>query len=241
MNSYFEIYGTRIKYEDIKSFRIEQKEYIYRPTYKEKDTGLLKAFSKMKYEFYTMQPYAAILDENEWKSALKGYRPLGFAEAVGKDLVGGVVVAVGDKLRLKAIRSKQYVCRNQAGRIFKTYLEDIPALLIRSDGKFSDVRKDDELYPLLGEPIAPAINIIHALTIKADEDYIFYGNGVQIEDIGKEYERIKIEMDLYEEHKGTPVIEQKHIGLPQLPKVGLFKKEKGTLQTQKSNNANKEK
>lgn len=80
-------------------------------------------------------------------------------------------------------RSKKYWCQNQTGRIFQTYIEDIPALLVRNDGKFSDVHKNDELYPQLGEPIAPAINTMHALVIKADEDYIFYGNGIQVDNI----------------------------------------------------------
>ena len=183
MDGYFELLGTLIKIAAIKSFRIEQREYIYRPVYREKEKTLLNRFSSQKYEFYQMQPYAAIINENERKSAVGGIHTKNLAEAMGKDIFEGVVTTIGDKFNLKAFRSKKYWCQNQTGRIFQTYIEDIPALLVRNDGKFSDVHKNDELYPQLGEPIAPAINTVHALVIKADEDYIFYGNGIQVDNI----------------------------------------------------------
>lgn len=67
-----------------------------------------------------------------------------------------------------------------------------------SDGKSSDVHKDDEIYRYLGEPIAPAINIVHALLINTKEgNHIFYGNGIQIENIEREYERLKYVMGEY--------------------------------------------
>ena len=50
--------------------------------------------------------------------------------------------------KANTLTSRKYVCVNQAGRKFTTYLEDIPALLMRQDGKASDIHKNDELYPL---------------------------------------------------------------------------------------------
>jgi len=41
MSDYFEIFGTLIKMNDIKDFRIVQKEYIYRPTYIENEKTLM--------------------------------------------------------------------------------------------------------------------------------------------------------------------------------------------------------
>lgn len=195
MTDYFDICGTPIKFEEIKSFRIVQKEYIYRPTYMEGEKTFLNR--NRRYNFFGMQPYAAIIDENEKHSSLKEYKAKDFKESIGKDIIEGVITTIGDKFHIKAINSRKYLCVNQAGRKFTTYLEDVPALLMRQDGKASDIHKNDELYPLLGEPIAPAINIIYALQIIAKEKYIFYGNDIQIHDVNAEYERLKFELNEY--------------------------------------------
>ena len=223
VDGYFEIHGNPIKLSEIKDFRIVQREYIYRPSYKEKENAFLRAFSNKKYDFYMMIPYAAILDEREWKSAMSSYKAKGFKDSLGKDLIEGAVGMIGDKLNIKTFKSKKFKCMNTAGRIFMTYLEDIPALVYRNDGKISDVYKNDEIYPDLGEPIAPAINEVHALKIKADEEYIFYGNGIQVEDIKYEYERLKHELSL----AGVAQVKEKaNRGLPkfkipqlQIPKL----------------------
>ena len=195
MTDYFDICGTPIKFEEIKSFRIVQKEYIYRPTYMEGEKTFLNR--NRRYNFFGMQPYAAIIDENEKHSSLKEYKAKDFKESIGKDIIEGVITTIGDKFHIKAINSRKYLCVNQAGRKFTTYLEDVPALLMRQDGKASDIHKNDELYPLLGEPIVPAINIIYALQIIAKEKYIFYGNDIQIHDVNAEYERLKFELNEY--------------------------------------------
>ncbi len=195
MTDYFDICGTPIKYSEIKNFRIVQREYIYRPTYIENEKSFLNR--NHKFTFFKMQPYAAIVDENKKHSAVEDYKAKDFKESLGKDFVEGVVTTIGDKFHIKAISSKKYVCVNQAGRKFTTYMEDIPALLMRRDGKASDIHKNDELFPLLGEPIAPAINIINALQIIGKETYIFYGNDIQINDINAEYERLKFELNEY--------------------------------------------
>ena len=104
--------------------------------------GEKQLFSRnRKYNFFGMQPYAAIYDENEKHSALKEYKTKDFKESVGKDFIEGVITTIGDKWHIKAITSRKYVCVNQAGRKFTTYLEDIPALLMRQDGKASDIHK----------------------------------------------------------------------------------------------------
>ncbi len=218
MADYFDICGTPIKYSEIKSFRIVQREYIYRPTYIENEKSFLSR--NRKYSFLSMQPYAAIVGENDKHSSLDAYKAKDFKESVGKDLIEGVITTIGDKFHLKAINSKKYVCVNQAGRRFTTYMEDIPALLMRLDGKASDIHKNDELFPLLGEPIAPAINIVDALQIIAKENYIFYGNNIQVYDINAEYERLKFELNEYakdnERNKGINRIK---LSVPKFPNL----------------------
>ena len=111
MKQYFEIYGNRIRLDEIKDFRVIQREYIYRPSYKEKPNSLMKTFSSKKYEFATMIPYAAIIDEEEYKSALGKHKPKGFVEAVGKDVFMNTADVLGSKLRIKRMRSKKYKCK----------------------------------------------------------------------------------------------------------------------------------
>lgn len=223
MTDYFDICGTPIKYSEIKSFRLVQREYIYRPTYMESEKQSF--LRNKKYNFFGMQPYAAIYDENEKHSSLKEYKAKDFKESVGKDFIEGVITTIGDKWHIKAITSRKYICVNQAGRKFTTYLEDIPALLMRQDGKASDIHKNDELYPLLGEPIAPAINIVYALQIIAKENYVFFGNDIHLHDVGAEYERLKFELNTYNEEIKTAKSLKSKISLPKFPDIKL-KKEK---------------
>ena len=240
MSDYFDIYGTPIKYSSIKEFRIVQREYIYRPSYVETVFTEQKFMIKStytKYVFEKMIPYAAIMDESDRRGVFGGIKAGAFKEAVGKEILGDIRETVGEKFNVKAIKAKKYKCINQAGRILTTYLDEIPALVMRTDGKFTDVSKDDAMYTMLGESIMPAINMIHALVIQADQQYIFYGNGIQIENIQAEYERLKFELDQYNSEKKnqkklfgkskTEGIEEKPVKeIPAFPKLSLptFKK-----------------
>lgn len=221
MKEYFDIFGTEIKVSEIKEFRIVQKEYIYRPTYVEEEKSLKNALTGKRIKFFGMQPYAAIDGGGKNQLATSEYKAKDFKESVGKDLVEGVITSIGDKFNIKTIKSVKYQCVNQAGRRFTTYLEDVPALLMRVDGKASDIRKDDELYFKLGEPIAPAINIVPALVIRTKEqDFIFYGNGIQLQDIQADYVRLKTTMDEFRETKQS---EKKSLS-SFIPKINLPKK-----------------
>lgn len=235
MTDYFDIFGTPIKYSEIKSFRIIQREYIYRPTYMEGEKTFLSR--NRKYSFFGMQPYAAIVDENEKHSAMKEYKAKDFKESLGKDLIEGVITTIGDKFHIKAINSKKYVCVNQAGRRFTTYLEDIPALLMRLDGKASDIHKNDELFPLLGEPIAPAINIVYALQIIANDKFVFFGNDIQLHDVNAEYERLKFELNAYNQEIESIKKENKRkLSVPKFPEFKIGKKHSQSLTENTINN-----
>lgn len=205
MDELFYIMGTRIPIASIKDFQIVQREYIYRPTYIESGSGI---FGK-RYRFYKMQPYAAIIGDTEKNSAMSQYDARTLKSSIVKDVFEDIRTTVGDKFNIKAIRATKYQCINQTGRTFTTYLEDVPALIMSADGKASDVHRNDELYSKLGEPIAPAINIVNALLIKAKEKYIFYGNGIQIEDIASEFGRLKEAVDSYNAEKKSKALGSK--------------------------------
>ncbi len=69
MPVFFEICDTNIRLDTVKNYRIIQREYIYRPAYREITTTRMKVFSSVKYEFIDMVPYAAVIDEKEYKVA----------------------------------------------------------------------------------------------------------------------------------------------------------------------------
>lgn len=194
---YFEIYGTQIPLSSIKNFRLVQKEYIYRPSYREVTQTFLGFATKSKYEFAEMIPYAAILDDDEYTLATKKARAITVKDSVIKDVAVGLISQAATRFNIKELKYKKYKCVNIAGRVFECFLEEVPAVIVRGDGKISEVHKHDELYSLLGESIAPAIYFVPAIQISADEDYTFYGNNIQFQDVVPEYNRLKIEMEQY--------------------------------------------
>lgn len=222
MAEYFDIYGTRIPVDSIKDFRIIEVEFIFRPMYHEIKKTMISALSGKKFEFVAMQPYAAIIGQQGQKSALGEYKAKDFKEALGKDLSGAVIYTIADKLKLKAFKHQKYQCLNLAGRAFTTYLDDVPVMLTWNDGRIAEVNKEDPLYASLGESTTPGIQYVPALLIKANENYCFYGNGIQLIDASYEYTRL---MSVMEEHKNQK--SQRRIGgkgkqaLPQLPKFHL--------------------
>ena len=183
----FDICGTHIPLNTIKDYRIIQREYIYRPAYGEKESSFRKFISTQKYEFREMVPFAAILKDDEYKLAVKKAKAKTIGESILKDVAVGVTSTLASKFNIKELKYKKYHCKNAAERTFDIYLEDVPAVVIRNDGKISDIHKDDELYVHLGEPIAPTILMVPALAIYASEDYIFYGNGIQLQNVEDAY------------------------------------------------------
>ena len=118
---------------------------------------------------------------------------------------------------------------NTSGRIFERTLDEIPAILYRDDGKQSEVFKNDELYAKLGEPIAPTIVTVPALIITVkDGNYIFFGDGIQIDDIENEYERLKFGIKVVKEMQRRKNLDTSENNqnlldtiLDQIPKIDL--------------------
>lgn len=197
MNDEFEIYGTHIPFSAIKNYRMVKREYIYRPAYKAKTTSLKSLFSNCKYEFYQMIPYAAIISDDEYTLATKNAKTNTVGESIIKDIAIGVISSVSSKLNTKELKYKKYKCENIAGRQFTTFLEDVPAVIIRDDGRVTDVYKNDELYKLLEDSTAPSVMMVPALEIIADTKYVFYGDGIQLTDVSSEYNRLRSSIETY--------------------------------------------
>lgn len=242
MSGFFDISGTHIPVDSIKDFRIIEVEFIFRPVYHEVKKSMLNAFSGKKFEFVSMQPYAAIIGQQGHKSALGEYKAKDFKEALGKDLSGAVIYTIADKLKLKAFKHEKYQCLNMAGRAFTTYLDDVPVKLVWNDGRNAEVFKEDSLYSSLGESTTPDVQYVSTLLIKANENYCFYGNGIQIVDATYEYERLKLIMDEHNFQKTKKRIGSKErLSLPQIPKLqlplkGNTKKELDIIESVEVNN-----
>lgn len=220
---YFDIYGTQIPLSSIKSFRIIDVEFIFRPVYGEVRRSMLGALTGKKFEFVSMQPYAAIIGQQGQKSALGEYKAKDFKEALGKDLSGAVIYTIADKLKLKAFKYQKYQCLNLAGRAFTTYLDDIPVMLTWTDGRIAEVYKEDPLYATLDGSTTPGIQYVSTLVINANETYCFYGDHVQLASAQVEYDRLKTELSIYQTQQESlkPGRDKEKLTLPQLPKLGL--------------------
>lgn len=197
----FEIYGSQISLSSIKEYHLGQIEYIMRPVYIDRGKSRWKSFigqKDNKIEFYRMDYYAAIIGENRYKNAVEETTPNNMLEAVVKTVVTGVADVVSDLTGNKKTKKIRYKTMNAAWRVAEKTFEEIPAVLIREDGKRSEIYSHDELYHLLGEPIAPTIVMVPALFIKSsDGDYVFFGNGIQIQNVEMEYERLKKAVKAY--------------------------------------------
>lgn len=217
MSGFFDICGTHIPISSIKDFRTIDVEFIFRPVYREIKKSM---FSSKRFEFVSMQPYAAIIGQQGHKSALGEYKARDFKEALGKDITGAVIYTIADKLKLKAFKHQKYQCLNLAGLAFTTYLDDIPVMITWDDGRIAEVYKEDSLYPALGECATPGIQYVSALLIRANETFCFYGNGIQVSDALFEYERLKQRLDEYnlERKPSKKLREQQRTIFPKFPK-----------------------
>ena len=236
---YFDISGTRIQLSAIKDFRVIDVEFIYRPVYQEVKKSMLNKLAGKKFEYVSMQPYAAIIGQEGHKSSLGEYKAKDFKEALGKDITGAVIYTIADKLKLKAFKQQKYQCLNLAGRAFTTYLDDVPVMLIWTDGRIAEVYKEDPLYETLGDVTTPGIKYVSTLIVIANETYCFYGDSVQIADATFEYERLTQQFDNYQSSKKTLKLlsKKEKRSLPSLSSVRL--PDKLTEKINKDKNSNR--
>ena len=163
MNDFIEICGTPIEIKSIKDFRIVKKEYIYRPVFRE--IPRKNFLSSVKYEFETMEPYAAIVGEGK-------ANPLAFWKALDSS-------------------NRRYECVNAAGRSLTLSLDDVPILVHLPDGHTAEVHKGDPNFNVMGRDKTPYIEMVEALVIQAKEQYVFYGNNIHLYSVLENYSRIK--------------------------------------------------
>ena len=82
--------------------------------------------------------------------------------------------------------------------------------------------KEDKLYTILNEITTPGVEYITALIVKANEVFCFYGDGIQIADASREYERLRQEQAVYTQEKSHKKVSGKEkISLPSIPRFHL--------------------
>ncbi len=206
MSGFFEICGNNIRLDSIKNYRIIQREYIYRPAYREVATTNLKVFTDTRFVFDNMIPYAAVIDENEYKAVLSStnnnsivdtnQNPAEFVANIIMspitfvgDVVGNMFNTIGGWFNFNS--RPKYYCLNLAGRAFETYFDEIPIVIVKDDGSVSDVFKTDEKFGKITNVAKPTIQHVDVLLIEADRKYLFFGNGIQLEDVNLDYNRLK--------------------------------------------------
>ena len=191
-NDLIEICGTPIQLSTIRDCRLGQIEYIKRPLYYERRASkwsmLFGAGIRHRVEFQAMEYYGAIIGEQRYRNAIESSESRGPLASLART-AAGIAAAFSGREQSHRIR---YRIMNAAGRVFERSLDEIPALLWRKDGRTAEVYRNDELYPLLGEPIAPCVELVPALTIATTEGkYIFFGNGIHVPNPENEYARLK--------------------------------------------------
>lgn len=184
MEEYYDIAGKSIKLSEITNFEIKKCEYIFRPAFTES-----KKFFGKKYDFTGMEPYAVIIDEATHNST--------------GSIISDTITSIGNKINKKNSKSRKFRCKNQADRIFDTYLEEVPIVIKKLNGQQCEISKNDELYKTIAKTTTPSIEIIDALVINAQQEYWFYGNGIIIDDddVKYQYQNLKALMNDYENEK----------------------------------------
>ncbi|MBQ8306246.1 MAG: hypothetical protein IJX90_08525 [Blautia sp.] len=189
-NDLFEIHGIHIPISSITDYQLKEIEFIMRPIYyMKRSSKLAQIFFSPEYEivFDKMDYYAAIIDEARYKNAVEDAETNNLWEAMAKTAATVISDVVSNVMGKSSVTSTKYRLMNPAGRVFERTLDEIPAIIYRDDGKQSEVFKNDELYTRLGEPIAPTIVTIPSLRITVEDgEYIFFGDGIQINNIEKE-------------------------------------------------------
>ena len=202
--------GVLIPYNDIRNYRLINREFLFRPMFRK-----ASSFPFKKYEFVQMIPFCAILSENEYnalspsKSRLsrQAIDNIDTAKSLAIDFVtkGSIVqnialnaadAALGfafdtAKSAAKKITSKgKFYCLDRKGNVFRTTINSIPSLLA-SEIEFPIEITKAVTKHMLPSGYDPEIKQGLALHITTRfQNYLFFGYGIHINDPQQMYEKI---------------------------------------------------
>ena len=241
MDTEFDICGTHISYDKITDYSLVHREYIYRPSFIEisnTQKKLFQTYTTTQYKFERMLPYAMILsrEDMDFKKATKSASVNGLGGAIVKEAAVGALSIISHKITRKRFR-----CKNIAGRCFTVFLNDIPSVIEMSDGRIIDVYKNDELHKQINQSLEPTIQMVSALRILTKEkEYFFFGDGIQLDNVEMEYQRLKYELSSYKDSVKKLKSSEKPAFELKNPFVKLFGKNKTTPALEESTDANEQ-
>lgn len=175
---------------EINHYYLSNVKYLYMPEFAKKEVE--GAFHKKKIIYETTgnyRPFAGVLETGTFEietssSALKNTKDKILESAintVGKT-IGGAIDVLGEKI-------KTFRCVDKNGKTMLVRVPDIPCTIIKLDGSTMEVKSED-----VDDEIEPKIEMIPALVIEADKKYYYFGNGINFEDVNKEFDRIDKEI-----------------------------------------------
>ena len=201
MGQIYYMCGKSIKVSEVKNLYLTNREYIYRPAYICNGDTLKNRLKSKVYSFDSMEPYAAIVGEQEQKSILDSVKTHSIKGAIITEAVQYAANAVSDYIDLGLINNltnrKKLLGINRAGREIEIETNKIPYLIKNLDGTTQEVLKN-AISMYIRDLKTPAIKFVQCMVVEAGENYCFYGSGIDVEDIESEYNRLKIEIEAEE-------------------------------------------
>lgn len=228
MGQLIDLCGLPIQLENIKSFQLVKRDFLYCPAYKEMEEQTFSLFARFgaanrkKFVFTNMVPFGALLSDKE-KPTGNAYEIKSFGEAATLHILAGVEKAVNnvagiavDLLRIDTSGNKTYHVLTEGRRITDIKLRNIPAKVRFLSGKVSDVYTNDPIYEFLGEPISPVVVSVPTLVVTVDKaTHVFFGSGVDLEDAEATYHSL---LETYNNYQAT-ITQKKSQGF--LPKFSI--------------------
>lgn len=198
MGQFYYLCGKSIKVSEVKNLYLTNREYIYRPVYIcNGDTMKNRLISKV-YSFDSMEPYAAIVGEQEQNSLLDSIKTHSIKGVITSEAVKYAANAVSDYIDLGFVNNltnrKKLLGINRAGREIQIETNKIPYLIKSLDGTIQEVLKN-AISTYIRDLKTPAIQLVQCMVVEAGENYCFYGSGIDAEDIESEYNTLKTEIE----------------------------------------------
>lgn len=198
MGQFYYLCGKSIKVSEVKNLYLTNSEYIYRPVYIFNGDTMKNRLISRVYSFDSMEPYAAIVGEQEQNSVLDSIKMHSIKGAITSEAVKYAANAVSNYIDLGFINNltnrKKLLGINRAGREIQIETNKIPYLIKNLDGTIQEVLKND-MSTYIRDLKTPAIQLVQCMVVEAGENYYFYGSGIDVEDIESEYNRLKTEIE----------------------------------------------
>ena len=191
MDEMIDICNTPIKLSEIKEYRINYANYIFRPVFIEKKKTLFG--SDEKYAFSRYEPFGAIMDSKGHASFISSAMAVSVGENVFKELSLGIVDKLADVFKLNAIKERQLSILTVSNGKITIRLSEIPCKITTLEGQTIEVQRHDAIAKELGYRFQPNSNIVECLTIllKNGKYEYFFGSNIHADNVHPLYERLK--------------------------------------------------